>query len=154
MACVKDFIPFSVTSNCTSYGPLLIDLIYHQATFQPRYKDLMRRYFSYPLNESKSDIVYVGWDAIAEDTNLKCGQFRHKRQSLEQSTIQSQIVDTMNQELTHHTPVTTVVVFQMCPLYSQHRLYSSPNIKGFYVIYFCFGNSRGVLYFELWGMMS
>ena len=101
MACVKDFIPFSVTSNCTSYGPLLIDLIYHQATFQPRYKDLMRRYFSYPLNESKSDIVYVGWDAIAEDTNLKCGQFRHKRQSLGQSAIQSQIVDTMNQELSN-----------------------------------------------------
>ena len=49
----------------------------------------------------KSDIVYVGWDAIAEDTNLKCGQFHHKRQSLEQSAIQSQIVDTMNQELSN-----------------------------------------------------
>ena len=56
--------------------------------------------------------------------------------------------------LTHYTPVPTVVVIQICLLYSQHRLYSSQNIKGFYVIYFCFGNSRGVLYFELLGMMS
>ena len=99
-ACIKEFIPFSVVSNCTAYDPLLTELIYHQATFQPKYKDLIRRYFSYPISESKSETVYVGWDAIAEDTNLKCGRFRHKRQSLEQSTIQSQIVETMNEELT------------------------------------------------------
>ena len=35
------------------------------------------------------------------DTNLKCGQFRHKRQSLKQSAIQSQIVDTVNEELSN-----------------------------------------------------
>ena len=33
--------------------------------------------------------------------NLKCGQFRHKCQSLEQNAIQSQIVDTMDQELSN-----------------------------------------------------
>ena len=60
-----------------------------------------KRYSSYPLSEQKSDIVNVGWDAIAVDTNLKCGQFRHKRQSLEQSAIQSQIVDTVNEELSN-----------------------------------------------------
>ena len=56
--------------------------------------------------------------------------------------------------LTHHTPVPTVVVIKICLLYSQRRLYSSQNIRGFYVIYFCSGNNRGVLYFELRGMMS
>ena len=55
---------------------------------------------------------------------------------------------------THHTPVPTVVVIQICLLHSQCRLYSSQNIRVFYVIYFCSGNSRGILYFELWGMMS
>ena len=33
-------------------------------------------------------------------------------------------------------------------------LYSSQNIRTFHVIYFCSWNSRGILYFELWGMMS
>ena len=33
-------------------------------------------------------------------------------------------------------------------------LYLSQNIRAFYVIYFCSWNSRGILYFELWGMMS
>ena len=47
--------------------------------------------------------------------------------------------------LTHHIPVPTVVVcIQICLLYSQYRLYSSQNIRAFYVIYFCSGNSRGV----------
>ena len=50
-------------------------------------------------------------------------------------------------DLTHHTPVPTVVVIQICLLYSQCRLYSSQNIRGFYVIYFCSGDSRRVLYF-------
>ena len=59
-----------------------------------------------------------------------------------------------NAPLTHHTPVLTVVITQICILYSQHQLYSSQNIRGFYVIYFCSGNSGGVLYIELWGMMS
>ena len=99
MASIKEFIPFSVVSNCISYGPLLIELVYHQATFQPKYKDLIRHYFSYPVNDSKSSKVYVGWDAVAEDTNLKCGQFRHKRQSIEQSITQSQVVDTMDKEI-------------------------------------------------------
>ena len=53
-----------------------------------------------------------------------------------------------------HTPVPTVVVIQICFLYSQCRLYSSQNIRASYVIYFCSGNSRGVLHFELWGMVS
>ena len=55
--------------------------------------------------------------------------------------------------LTHHTPVPTVVVIQICPLFPVPTI-SSQNIRAFYVIYFCSGNSRGVLYFELWGMMS
>ena len=33
-------------------------------------------------------------------------------------------------------------------------LYSSQNIRAFYVIYFCSWNSRHILYFELSGMMS
>ena len=56
--------------------------------------------------------------------------------------------------LTHHTPVPTVVVIQIRLLYSQCRLYSSQSVRAFYVIYVCSGNSRGILYFELWGMMS
>ena len=88
-----------MVTNCTSYGPMLIDLVYHQAIFHPRYKDLMRKYFSYPISDTKSDTVYVGWDAIAEDTNLQCGQFCHKQQSLEQTVLQSQIVDRMNEQL-------------------------------------------------------
>ena len=33
--------------------------------------------------------------------------------------------------LTHHTPVPTVVIIQICLLYSQCRLYSSQNTRGF-----------------------
>ena len=33
-------------------------------------------------------------------------------------------------------------------------LYLSQNIRAFYVIFFCSWNRRGILYFELWGMMS
>ena len=56
--------------------------------------------------------------------------------------------------LSHHTPVPTVAITQTCLLYSQCRLYSPQNIRAFYVIYFCSGNSRGILYVELQAMMS
>ena len=39
-------------------------------------------------------------------------------------------------------------------LFPAPTILSHKNIWGFYVIYFCSGNSRGVLYFEFWGMMS
>ena len=41
--------------------------------------------------------------------------------------------------LTHHTPVPTVVVIQICLLYCQCRLHLSQNIRGFFVIYFALG---------------
>ena len=103
IACIKEFTPFALTANCTLYGPLLIELLYHQSSFQPRYRELLSTFFAYPINvkstEEGCDRIYVGWDAIAEDTNLKCGQFRHKRQSLEQAIMQSEIVDIMSEEL-------------------------------------------------------
>ena len=36
-------------------------------------------------------------------------------------------------------PVPTVVVIEICLLYSQRRLYSSQNIWAFYVMYFALG---------------
>ena len=82
------------------YGSLLIELLYHQSSFQPRYSELLSTFFAYPINvkstEEGCDRIYV---AIAEDTNLKCGQFQHKRQSLEQAIMQSKTVDIMSEEL-------------------------------------------------------
>ena len=56
--------------------------------------------------------------------------------------------------LTHHTPVPTEVIIQICLIYSQCRQYLSQNLRAFSVIYFYYGNSRGISHFELWGMMS
>ena len=89
MASIKEFLPFAMTSNCTQYGPLLIELLYHSEQQQGRYKDLLKRgYFSHRLGmeqrqtetesrhnstrkQYKIGEAYVGWDALAEDTNLK-----------------------------------------------------------------------------------
>ena len=41
-AAVKDFLPISFDSNCTYYTTM-IELIFHQATMQPRYLNIMEK---------------------------------------------------------------------------------------------------------------
>ena len=66
-----------MVSNCTQYGPLLIDLIFRTEQMQGRYRDLLQRgYFVYNISDEE-DPTYVGFDATAEDTNLLTGRFRH-----------------------------------------------------------------------------
>ena len=85
-------------SNCTQYGPLLIELLFHQFFFQERYLDLMREGFlTYKLrNTDKS--AFVGNDAVIEDVKVLPGQFRHKRQTLEQAIDQSNSIDVLQKQ--------------------------------------------------------
>ena len=85
-------------SNCTQYGPLLVELLFHQFSFQERYLDLMREgFFTHKLrNTDKS--AFVGNDAVIEDVNLLAGQFRHKRQTLEQAIDQSNSIDVLQKQ--------------------------------------------------------
>ena len=109
MASMKAFIPFAMVANCTAYGPLLIELVLHQASFQPRYKETLKENFSQRIGEGSQNgtddrtittgQAFVGFDAIAEDTNLRAGHFRHKRQSAEQAIQQSDNIDIMWTEL-------------------------------------------------------
>jgi len=83
-AVLKQVLHFAVTSNCTHYGPLLIQLLFHQFSFQERYQDLLNKgYFTYKLRDNKNS-AYVGYDTTIEDVNLLAGQLRHKRQSVDQ----------------------------------------------------------------------
>ena len=97
-AALKESIHFAMISNCTQYGPLLIELLFHQFSFQERYLDLMREgFFTYKLrNTDKS--AFVGNDAVIEDVNLLAGQFRHKRQTLEQAIDQSNSIDVLQKQ--------------------------------------------------------
>ena len=54
-ACTKDSLPFAMVSNCTQYGPLIIDLIFHTLQMQPRYRDLLEKgYFVYNISEEET----------------------------------------------------------------------------------------------------
>ena len=97
-AALKESIHFAMISNCTQYGPLLVELLFHQFSFQERYLDLMREgFFTHKLrNTDKS--AFVGNDAVIEDVNLLAGQFRHKRQTLEQAIDQSNSIDVLQKQ--------------------------------------------------------
>ena len=73
-----------MVSNCTQYGPLLIELIFHAEQMQGRYKDLLNRGY-FVCNIKEDNPVYVGMDATVEDQNRQAGKFRHKRQSIAQA---------------------------------------------------------------------
>ena len=99
MACIKDFLPYAVVSNCSCYGPLLIELLVEDNKMQLRYRDILKRgYFSFRLRNT-SDSEFVGWDAVAEDINLQCGHFRHSRQTVEQAIILSDMVQEVSKNV-------------------------------------------------------
>ena len=80
-AALKDSVHFAMISSCTQYKPLLIQLLFHQFSFQERYLDLLKDgYFTFKLHDSNTS-PFVGNDAVIEDVNLLAGQFWHKRQN-------------------------------------------------------------------------
>ena len=97
-AALKDSVHFAMISSCTQYGPLLIQLLFHQFSFQERYLDLLKDgYFTFKLRDSNTS-AFVGNDAVIEDVNLLAGQFRHKRQTLEQAINQSNSIDILQKQ--------------------------------------------------------
>ena len=79
-------------------GLFLIQLLFHQFSFQERYLDLLKDdYFTFKLRHSNTS-AFVGNDAVIEDVNLLAGQFRHKRQTLEQAIDQSDSIDTLQKQ--------------------------------------------------------
>ena len=85
-------------SNCTQYGPLVVELLFHQFSFQERYLDLMRDgYFTFKLRGVDA-LAFVGNDAVIEDVNLLAGQFRHKPQTLEEAIEQSNSIDILQKQ--------------------------------------------------------
>ena len=80
-------------SNCTQYGPLVAELLFHQFSFQERYLDLIKDgYFTFKLRGVDTS-AFVGNDTVIEDVSLLAGQFRHKRKSLEEAMEQSNSID-------------------------------------------------------------
>ena len=60
-------------SNCTQYGPLVVELLFYQLSFQERYLDLMKDgYFTFKQRVVDTS-VFVGNDAVIEDDNLLAG---------------------------------------------------------------------------------
>ena len=98
-----------MVANFTAYGPLLIELVLQQASFQPRYEETLTENFSQRIGEGSQNgtdertittgQAFVEFDAIAEDTTLRAGHFRHKRQSAEQAIRQSGNIEIMWTEL-------------------------------------------------------
>ena len=84
--------------NCTKYGPLLVQLLFHQFTFQQRYIELLKNgHFTFKLRDNDSS-AFLGNDAVIEDVNLLAGQFRHKRQTLGQAIDQCNCIDLLQRE--------------------------------------------------------
>ena len=97
-AVIKESVHFAIISNCTQYGPLVVELLFHQFSFQERYLDLMKvSYFTFKL-QSVDTSAFVGNDAVIEDVNLLAGEFRHKRQTLEQAIAQSKSIDILQKQ--------------------------------------------------------
>ena len=95
---LKDSVHFAMISSFTQYGLFLIQLFFHQFSFQERYLDLLKDdYFTFKLRHSNTS-AFVGNDAVIEDVNLLAGQFRHKRQTLEQAIDQSDSIDTLQKQ--------------------------------------------------------
>ena len=96
-AALKESIHFAMISNCSQYGPLLIELLSHQFSFQERYLDLIREgFFTYKLRNTDK-LAFVGNDAVLE-VNLLAGQFCHKRETLEQVIDQSNSIDVLQKQ--------------------------------------------------------
>ena len=67
-------------SNCTQYGPLVVELLIHQFSFPERYYDLMKDgCFTFKLRGVDTS-AFVGNDVVIEDVNLLADQFCHKRE--------------------------------------------------------------------------
>ena len=67
-------------SNCTQCGPLVVELLIHQFSFQERYYDLMKDgCFTFKLRGVDTS-VFVGNDVVIEDVNLLADQFCRKRE--------------------------------------------------------------------------
>ena len=82
---LKESVHFAMISNCTQYGRLVVELLFHHFSFQERYLDLMKDgYFTFKLRGVDTE-AFVDNDAVIEDFNLLAGQFRHKRQTFEQA---------------------------------------------------------------------
>ena len=97
-AALKESVHFAMISNCTQYGPLVVELLFHQFSFQQRYLDLMKDgYFTFKLRDVDTS-AFVGNEAVIEDVNLLAGQFRHKRQTLEQAIDQSNSIDILQKQ--------------------------------------------------------
>ena len=95
---LKESVHFAMISNCTQYGPLVVELLFHQFSFQERYLDLMRDgYFTFKLRGVDTS-AFVGNVAVIEDVNLLAGQFRHKRQTLAQAIEQSNSIDMLQKQ--------------------------------------------------------
>ena len=81
-------------SNCTQYGPLIVELLFHQFSFQERYLDLMKNgYFTFKLRGVDTS-AFVGNDNV----NLLAGQFRHKWQTLEQAIEPSNSIEILQKQ--------------------------------------------------------
>ena len=97
-AALKESVHFAMISNCTQYGPLVVELLFHQFSFQQRYLDLMKDgYFTFKLRNVDTS-AFVGNDAVIQDVNLLAGQFHHKRQTLEQAIDQSNSIDILQKQ--------------------------------------------------------
>ena len=97
-AALNESIHFAMIIGCTQYGPLIVELLFHQFSFQERYLDLMKDgCFTFKLWGVDTSAV-VGNDAVIEDVNLLAGQFRHKRQTLEQAINQSNSIDILQKQ--------------------------------------------------------
>ena len=78
-----------IISNCTQYGPLVIDLLFHKFSFQERYLGLMNdSHFTFKL-QGVNTSAFVGNDAVTEHVALLAVQFRRKQETFEQAIDQS-----------------------------------------------------------------
>ena len=97
-AALKESVHFAIISNCTQYGPLVVELLFHQFSFQERHLGLMKvGYFTFKLRGADTS-AFVGNDAVIEDINLLAGQFGHKRQTFEQTIDQSNSINTLQKQ--------------------------------------------------------
>ena len=97
-AALKESVHFAMISNCTQYGPLVVELLFHQFSFQERSLDLVKDgYFTFILRGVDTS-TFVGNDAEIEDVNLLAGQSSHKRQTLEQAIEKSNSIDILQKQ--------------------------------------------------------
>ena len=98
IAVLKDSVHLVMISSCTQSRFLLIQLLFHQFSFQERYLDLLKDgYFPFKHHDSNT-FAFVGNVAVTEDVNLLVGEFRQKRQALEQAIDQSNSLDILQKQ--------------------------------------------------------